>query len=242
MRARSPLQQLADRLLVVSHARPVRGAARALVEVFPREQFQFVKIEDLESRPAGGARRRVRVPRPAADAQAESCRSCTIAGAKRRCQPAERAGSRSTSGRTTSGSTRCSASTWAGTARRMAETVFITGAARGSRPGDRGGVRRNRRGSGPARHLRARRGVPLSDGHAGRSRGDGRDTAAAGEARRRPARPTSEADEVAAAVRRGREELGPMDVLVNNAGIVGPAGVPAHELDEEAWTSWSTST
>ena len=27
-----------------------------------------------------------------------------------------------------------------------------------------------------------------------------------------------------------------MDVLVNNAGIVGPAGVPAHELDEQAWT------
>jgi NAD(P)-dependent dehydrogenase (short-subunit alcohol dehydrogenase family) len=44
-----------------------------------------------------------------------------------------------------------------------------------------------------------------------------------------------QAADVEAAVRRGREELGPIDVLVNNAGLVGPAGVPAHELDEDAW-------
>jgi NAD(P)-dependent dehydrogenase (short-subunit alcohol dehydrogenase family) len=43
------------------------------------------------------------------------------------------------------------------------------------------------------------------------------------------------ADEVAAAVARGRAELGPFEVLVNNAGVVGPSGVVAHELDEAAW-------
>jgi NAD(P)-dependent dehydrogenase (short-subunit alcohol dehydrogenase family) len=43
------------------------------------------------------------------------------------------------------------------------------------------------------------------------------------------------ADEVEDAVRRGRDELGPFEVLVNNAGVVGPAGVVAHELDEAAW-------
>ena len=43
------------------------------------------------------------------------------------------------------------------------------------------------------------------------------------------------ADQVEDAVRRGRDELGPFDVLVNNAGVVGPAGVVAHELDERAW-------
>jgi len=43
------------------------------------------------------------------------------------------------------------------------------------------------------------------------------------------------AEQVEAAVRHGRAELGPIDVLVNNAGLVGPAGVAAHELSEEAW-------
>lgn len=42
--------------------------------------------------------------------------------------------------------------------------------------------------------------------------------------------------EVADAVRRCRAELGPVDVLVNNAGLVGPAGAAAHELSEEAWS------
>lgn len=43
-------------------------------------------------------------------------------------------------------------------------------------------------------------------------------------------------EEVEAAVRRGREGLGPIGVLVNNAGIVGPAGALAHELSEEQWS------
>ena len=43
-------------------------------------------------------------------------------------------------------------------------------------------------------------------------------------------------EEIDAAVRQGREELGPVDVLVNNAGLVGPAGAAAHELSEEAWS------
>jgi NAD(P)-dependent dehydrogenase (short-subunit alcohol dehydrogenase family) len=42
-------------------------------------------------------------------------------------------------------------------------------------------------------------------------------------------------EQVDAAVRLAHETLGPVDVLVNNAGLVGPAGVVSHELTEEAW-------
>jgi NAD(P)-dependent dehydrogenase (short-subunit alcohol dehydrogenase family) len=42
-------------------------------------------------------------------------------------------------------------------------------------------------------------------------------------------------EQVQAAVGACRSELGAVDVLINNAGLVGPAGVPAHELDERAW-------
>jgi NAD(P)-dependent dehydrogenase (short-subunit alcohol dehydrogenase family) len=42
-------------------------------------------------------------------------------------------------------------------------------------------------------------------------------------------------DEVAAAVASAESSLGPIDVLVNNAGIVGPGGIPAHELSDAQW-------
>jgi NAD(P)-dependent dehydrogenase (short-subunit alcohol dehydrogenase family) len=38
------------------------------------------------------------------------------------------------------------------------------------------------------------------------------------------------------AVKRGTEEIGPIDVLINNAGLLGPGGKPAHELTEDEWT------
>jgi NAD(P)-dependent dehydrogenase (short-subunit alcohol dehydrogenase family) len=43
--------------------------------------------------------------------------------------------------------------------------------------------------------------------------------------------------QIDAAVQGCRDELGPVGVLVNNAGLVGPAGAPAHQLDERAWTT-----
>jgi NAD(P)-dependent dehydrogenase (short-subunit alcohol dehydrogenase family) len=43
-------------------------------------------------------------------------------------------------------------------------------------------------------------------------------------------------DEIAAAVTSCHEALGPVDVLVNNAGLVGPSAAMAHELDESAWS------
>jgi NAD(P)-dependent dehydrogenase (short-subunit alcohol dehydrogenase family) len=43
--------------------------------------------------------------------------------------------------------------------------------------------------------------------------------------------------QIDAAVVRCREELGPVTVLVNNAGLVGPAGAPAHQLEEREWTT-----
>jgi NAD(P)-dependent dehydrogenase (short-subunit alcohol dehydrogenase family) len=46
-----------------------------------------------------------------------------------------------------------------------------------------------------------------------------------------------EQQQIAAAVELCHSELGEIDVLVNNAGLVGPAGAPAHELDEDEWTT-----
>jgi NAD(P)-dependent dehydrogenase (short-subunit alcohol dehydrogenase family) len=43
-------------------------------------------------------------------------------------------------------------------------------------------------------------------------------------------------DQVEEVVQRCREELGPVDVLVNNAGLVGPAAQVAHELSDAAWS------
>jgi NAD(P)-dependent dehydrogenase (short-subunit alcohol dehydrogenase family) len=43
--------------------------------------------------------------------------------------------------------------------------------------------------------------------------------------------------QIDAAVESCRAELGPVEVLVNNAGLVGPAGAPAHQLDEQSWTT-----
>lgn len=43
--------------------------------------------------------------------------------------------------------------------------------------------------------------------------------------------------QIAEAVERCHAELGEIDVLVNNAGLVGPAGVPAHQLHEHDWTT-----
>jgi NAD(P)-dependent dehydrogenase (short-subunit alcohol dehydrogenase family) len=44
-------------------------------------------------------------------------------------------------------------------------------------------------------------------------------------------------EQIADALSRCHAELGPVDVLVNNAGVVGPAGVAAHDLDESAWNT-----
>jgi NAD(P)-dependent dehydrogenase (short-subunit alcohol dehydrogenase family) len=41
--------------------------------------------------------------------------------------------------------------------------------------------------------------------------------------------------EIEAAVASADRELGPIGVLINNAGLVGPAAKPAHELEEPEW-------
>lgn len=46
-----------------------------------------------------------------------------------------------------------------------------------------------------------------------------------------------DADQVQAAFQQCREQLGAVGVLVNNAGLVGPAGVAAHELEEREWAT-----
>jgi NAD(P)-dependent dehydrogenase (short-subunit alcohol dehydrogenase family) len=43
--------------------------------------------------------------------------------------------------------------------------------------------------------------------------------------------------QIDAAVAACRGQLGSVEVLVSNAGLVGPAGMPAHQLDERAWTT-----
>jgi NAD(P)-dependent dehydrogenase (short-subunit alcohol dehydrogenase family) len=46
-----------------------------------------------------------------------------------------------------------------------------------------------------------------------------------------------EPEQIAAALDRCRGELGSPDVLINNAGIVGPGGKLAHEFDEAEWSA-----